>query len=404
MRSTTGFSPLQYGWKPLLLALLILLAGLSLTAYSLHDTRQDIRATALQSFNLYVDRLEAAVQAQFRQPLYGIRGAIGAQASTNASSEMKRTNFQAYVATRDIATEFPGIRGFGYIERVMRPDMARFEASQKNDNAPFFSIKTKGNAADLYIVKYLEPLAGNEVAIGLDLGAEPVRREAVERAISSGEPSLSGAIPLVQDGKQGPGFLYLVPVFPDGTTPDTPQARRELLRGFFYAPLIASELLHSTLAVTHDDVDFEIYDGATASPETLVFSSQQTAETPAAPRTPTDFKVERVFSDVRGLLIGGRLLTLHSGSSALFDAEHRPSTSWLVGAGGVALSLLLAFIAWLLLIGRARAEKLAQSMTLIQIAISMASITVLTRKKWLFAVAGVSAAGGLIMWGLALAA
>ncbi|VVC85608.1 DUF4337 domain-containing protein [Sideroxydans sp. CL21] len=49
-------------------------------------------------------------------------------------------------------------------------------------------------------------------------------------------------------------------------------------------------------------------------------------------------------------------------------------------------------------------HKLAQSMTLIQIAISLASITVLTRKKWLFAVAGVSAAGGLIMWGLALAA
>ena len=45
---------------------------------------------------------------------------------------------------------------------------------------------------------------------------------------------------------------------------------------------------------------------------------------------------------------------------------------------------------------------LAQSMTLIQIAISLASITVLTRKRWLFAVAGVSAVGGLIMWGLAL--
>ena len=45
---------------------------------------------------------------------------------------------------------------------------------------------------------------------------------------------------------------------------------------------------------------------------------------------------------------------------------------------------------------------LAQSMTLIQIAISLASITVLTRKRWLFAVAGISAVGGLIMWGLAL--
>jgi hypothetical protein len=45
---------------------------------------------------------------------------------------------------------------------------------------------------------------------------------------------------------------------------------------------------------------------------------------------------------------------------------------------------------------------LAQSMTLIQIAISLASITVLTRKKWLFAVAAVAAAGGLAMWGFSL--
>ncbi|MES1982039.1 MAG: DUF4337 domain-containing protein [Pseudomonadota bacterium] len=48
-------------------------------------------------------------------------------------------------------------------------------------------------------------------------------------------------------------------------------------------------------------------------------------------------------------------------------------------------------------------HRLAQSMTLIQIAISLASITVLTRKKWLFYVAAVAAAGGIALWGLALA-
>jgi hypothetical protein len=47
-------------------------------------------------------------------------------------------------------------------------------------------------------------------------------------------------------------------------------------------------------------------------------------------------------------------------------------------------------------------HKLAQSMTLIQIAISLASITVLTRKKWLFLVAAAAAVGGLAMWGSAI--
>jgi len=43
-------------------------------------------------------------------------------------------------------------------------------------------------------------------------------------------------------------------------------------------------------------------------------------------------------------------------------------------------------------------HKLAQAMTLVQIAISLASITVLTRKKWLFYVAGTAAAGGVGLW------
>ena len=46
-------------------------------------------------------------------------------------------------------------------------------------------------------------------------------------------------------------------------------------------------------------------------------------------------------------------------------------------------------------------DKLAQSMTLIQIAISLASICVLTRKRWMLGLAGVAAAAGLVYWVLA---
>lgn len=46
-------------------------------------------------------------------------------------------------------------------------------------------------------------------------------------------------------------------------------------------------------------------------------------------------------------------------------------------------------------------EKLALAMTLIQIAISAASITALTRKKWLFGLAALSAAAGIAIWILA---
>ena len=46
-------------------------------------------------------------------------------------------------------------------------------------------------------------------------------------------------------------------------------------------------------------------------------------------------------------------------------------------------------------------DKLAQSMTFIQIAISLAAICVLTRRRWMLGMAGVAAVVGLVYWGWA---
>ena len=46
-------------------------------------------------------------------------------------------------------------------------------------------------------------------------------------------------------------------------------------------------------------------------------------------------------------------------------------------------------------------DKLAQSMTFIQIAISLAAICVLTRRRWMLGVAGLAAAVGFVYWGWA---
>jgi Domain of unknown function (DUF4337) len=47
-------------------------------------------------------------------------------------------------------------------------------------------------------------------------------------------------------------------------------------------------------------------------------------------------------------------------------------------------------------------NQLAIAMTLTQIAISLASITALTRRRWLLGMAGIAASGGCILWGMAL--
>ncbi len=49
-------------------------------------------------------------------------------------------------------------------------------------------------------------------------------------------------------------------------------------------------------------------------------------------------------------------------------------------------------------------EKLAVSMTFIQIAISLAAICVLTRRRWMFGLSAVAASFGLVFWALAFMA
>ncbi len=361
MRQKINFSPLQYGWQPFLSALLLLLAGLSLTAYSLHTTRQRLRNEAFLQFSQQFDRLEESIKGRFNQAVHGMRGAIGAHAGMEV---MRRANFRAVVLSHDLASEFPGVRGFGYIERVRRADLSRFEAGEKADQAPDFVVRSRGSQPDLYVVKYIEPRANNAAAQGLDLGDEPVRREAVERAINSGAPSLTGALTLVQDARQGAGFLYLVPVFSGGAVPDTPKARQAALTGLFFAPLVVSELLGQSFFTNQRVLDFELLDGLDAASQTLAFSSQEMAGTSADPVKPADFDASRLFHKSRIVPIGGRFLTLRAGSSAWFESQMDRATPLLVGAGGAALSLLLAVSAWLVLIGRARAEAVARAMTL----------------------------------------
>jgi diguanylate cyclase (GGDEF)-like protein/PAS domain S-box-containing protein len=62
-------------------------------------------------------------------------------------------------------------------------------------------------------VRWIAPLAGNEKALGLDLGLERNRREALEKARVDRQPTMSAPIDLVQGGK---GFLAYFPIFSKG--------------------------------------------------------------------------------------------------------------------------------------------------------------------------------------------
>ncbi len=301
-------------------------------------------------FSRLVDRLAAEVERRVNLPVYGMKGARGVYA---ASQQVTRGEFAAYVASRDMAREFPGVQGFGFVERVLRKDLGTFLAETRADGAPRFALRTEGEAEDLYIIKYIYPLAPNLAAQGYDIGSEAVRREGIELAINTGEPALTSRVTLVQDETHRAGFLYLLPIFHKGMPISTAEERRGAIYGFIYAPLIIDELFDGLLAATENLIDLEVFDGSTTALEALALDPDGVPRTNRRP----------LFERRRPVELGQHTWTMVMTSTPEFEATINRHIPILVGGLGGLITIFFAGIIFALSISRSRALRLAHDMT-----------------------------------------
>ena len=350
-------------WVPTLVFLL----GLGVAAGTAYWKQKDIDGDAQAQFERSVEAVAEYVHARLRLPIYGLQGAKGLYA---ASKSVERAEFRSYVESRDMGSEFAGVRGFGFIQRVARPALGAFLKAERADGAPNFALRQLGDTGhdDLYIVKFIEPAEANAGAQGLDIGSESTRRSAAQRAVNSGQPTITGAIALVQNQRKTPGLLLFVPVYANGMLPATTDQRRAALIGLAFAPLVMDELLEGMSAVRAGLIDFELFDGPLARPDeppgTLLFDGDQhTAALPVETAASLGAAAGRRFSAVKTLSFGGRDLGLRVNSTTGFEAGFDHTTPWLVFAGGVLLSALLALLLRQQATGRRRAEERALEMT-----------------------------------------
>lgn len=101
-------------------------------------------------------------------------------------------------------------------------------------------------ADDTFHVRLVEPIAGNENAINLNLASEPRRKKALETARATGRFAATDSIDLVQGGK---GFLLLTPI-----------GRGDNNLGFIVAVFRIDELFDSLSRNAHADFYVEVYE------------------------------------------------------------------------------------------------------------------------------------------------
>src|SRR5215469_12140618 len=94
-------------------------------------------------------------------------------------------------------------------ERVKRSEMPQFEIRERDASG---HLRRADDRAEYYPITSVEPLAGNEQAMGFDLTSEPKRAAALHAAINTGRLAATAPIRLVPESVEQRGILLLFPV------------------------------------------------------------------------------------------------------------------------------------------------------------------------------------------------
>jgi PAS domain S-box-containing protein len=250
-----------------------------------------------------------------------------------------RKEFRDLVQT--LLHRFPIIQAVEWAPLVQSADRGRFEAAQRAE-VPGFEVRQRAQSGELrsaddrnhfYPVTYVEPLLGNERAMGFDLASDEARRIAIEAATASGNLAATAPIRLVQENGSQNGILLIDSA---SSGPTGPGIVLVVLRMSTFAATLV-EPLRSTL-------NLRFADAAAGAP---FFD--------AIPQT-VSVLFETQFN------FGSRRYLVSTTPSPVYLATHRGWQSWAVLAAG---ALGTGLIGGLLLLGTGhgyRFEQLAKKL------------------------------------------
>lgn len=315
----------------------VTLVGLSLTSFVVSQEKNRVsqeRALELEHLAVQVrDSVESRMDV-YTTALLGVRGLI------EIGDDVSRSDFDSYVASSELLSRFPGTQAVEFAPLVLLEDIEGYSDSTRAEQGlaelgyPEFEVHPEPILEDSFIVDYLVPIEGNEAAWGFDLGSNPARREAVERARDTGLPVATEPITLVQETGSQRGYLLLVPVFEQDSQDPAD------FRGVVLAVFRVGDLLEGTVA--GGATELTVFDGGRmgleAAPE-LVFSSALSEGGSGA-----SVSVEFAGRDWE--------LIVHRGE----EGHPLADRWWLLGLGGLVTTMAFAALILSVARGRDRAE------------------------------------------------
>ncbi|TSE24906.1 Signal transduction histidine-protein kinase BarA [Tepidimonas sediminis] len=341
------------GWVALLVALLVLAAGLLVAVWLEQRARAELQAYLEHELD-NAERQLAAVVERYGALLLGVRGWLHAQPQADWREA------RAYVGPLELPERYPSASGVAFVRRLPPDGVADWLSAARGRGLPvdvrYRTLRPlQGDEDARYVIDWIEP-SGQEHLIGLELGSDPVRREAMRHAAASGELTVTAPVWLANTERSEYGLLFVLPVYRGGWTPAAPAEREAALQGFAVMGVPVAELAREA-GLTSERYDWHWVD-VEASPQAAVAA-------PGQPLPPDVLArgggVDMVDSDRHG---GGSLLSVSAWlgeawagarrevrlaqrryvlavrSTPLLERQWQPLAAAIIGVGALPVALL----------------------------------------------------------------
>ena len=222
---------------------------------------------------------EQRVQARAFVLREGIGGALSSLHAVNqlfvARPNASREEFRRFVSP--LLARHPYVLATSYLRFIEHGERPAFEASLQ-EVQPGATVRELHDGVALpaaarpryRVIDYIEPLAGNETALGLDTLFPRHDESARERAYASGEPAAGPLVPLVQRGgtRKRMGVVVAMPLYAGGAPGGkvVGETALALQPGEMIGKIFASAGLAAAT------LDMQVYASAGADPATLVYA------------------------------------------------------------------------------------------------------------------------------------
>ncbi|HEV8430832.1 MAG TPA: CHASE domain-containing protein [Pyrinomonadaceae bacterium] len=347
-RSKGRSIPLSGGSR-VLLPYLILILGFCFTLLVYYYFSKLTLEQDQINFARQVQQIQDQIRLRVETSITLLRAGTGLFA---ASDSVDAHEFESFVKQISLDKNYKGVQGIGFSLKFTPAEKANVIARLKSEGVKDFKVWPDESPRSEYnAIIYLQPATTrNQLALGYDMATEPVRRQAMEAARDSGNPTASGRVQLVQEQdvpgpEKQPGFLIYVPLYRKNAPISSPEERRKALIGFVYSPYRLGDFLEPVSAET---VSFQIYDGSEVNPENLLNA------------TGSDAVEKPLFIDTKAQPVAGRTWTILFATKPFFEQRSSRSLLKYTLLAGALLSLLFAAVTRSEIHARSRAERSAE--------------------------------------------